>query len=113
MAGNLQRTVMVEDSGAGGSRLGVVIEEIGQSLQCAGCHKGIGIKQKDILPRTSLNGLIVRARKTHIFAIFDEMHWGESLAHHPGAIIAGGVIDYPDLKGRSWRICQDGNKAIF
>jgi hypothetical protein len=98
MARNLQRTIGLENSCSSGSRFGVFMEKINQSLQRARGYKSVRIKQQDILPRTAWHCLIVGARKTDILTIFDEMHLGELLAHHPGTIIARGIIDHPDLK---------------
>src|SRR6266542_1751532 len=89
MTRNLQRTIASDKFRAGSSPFGMLIKESNQGLHRAGFYRGVWIKQQNVFPRASLNGMIVRAREPQVFMIFDEVHLSELLAHPPGTLISG------------------------
>src|SRR5208283_2972060 len=86
-AGELKRTVLVENHAAACASVGAGVHEISHPLDRISNQIGIAVKQQNIPAAAASQHLVICFGKSNILRISDQPHTGEFLFHHLRAAV--------------------------
>ncbi len=126
-AGQIQAPVSQDQLRAGSTHPGLRIHEADHVGQGRGGEDGVRVQQECVtwdlvvpvghlgLGRNKAGGtqsLVVGLRIAPVLFVGDQVHAGETIPHHVGTAVMGGIVNDPDLEGQVPLAFKDGFQAV-